>query len=171
MVLCSPRCTVGTTRGRSRSADGGWEEQRVLREDRIQQRISPLIAFSLICLVIDRPCLWGSSDCSHDRRTVCVSSNRFRLLVRKNCRSGHSPGRLGVVTTAAAVYFVISACVVARVSHSFGQPTAAWPCVCPIAEACRLTFSNGFGLGIKREASDAWQAPSRGSRSRLWESG
>jgi membrane protease YdiL (CAAX protease family) len=131
------------------------EEQGALREDRVQQWIRPLISFESICLVIGSLMLLGIA------RLRGQQMNTLRL---------HEPGvpppwsgetaaaiilrggALGVVTTA----LILSTPSFQHVSlRALAIPLANLPLLVlayiQLLKPAGLTFTNGFGLGIKRE--------------------
>ncbi|MGC4098510.1 MAG: type II CAAX endopeptidase family protein [Nitrospira sp.] len=130
------------------------EEQRVLREDRVQRWIRPLIEFELLCLVIGSVMLLGIA------RRWGQPMDILRL---------HGPGvpppwpggiaaavilrggAVGVVTTA----MILSTSSLGHTSlRALAIPLANLPLLVlayvQLLKPAGLTFRNGFGLGIER---------------------
>ncbi|MDI3462281.1 MAG: hypothetical protein OJF50_001102 [Nitrospira sp.] len=131
------------------------EEQRVLREDRIQQRISPLMAFELICLVIGSAMFVGIAGL-RPRQTDSLCLNVTGVPPSWSGRTAAAVilrgGALGVVTTAA----MLSTSSFQHASlRALAIPLANLPLLglayVQLLRPAGLTFSNGFGLGIKRD--------------------
>jgi membrane protease YdiL (CAAX protease family) len=128
------------------------EEQGVRRQDRVQQWIHPLIAFQLICLVIGSVMLVGVAG----RR---IDGLRLHLPGTPPPWSGGTAaavilrgGALGVVTTAA----ILSTSSFQHASlRALAIPLANLPLLAlayvQLLKPADLTFSSGFGLGIKRK--------------------
>ena len=129
--------------------------QSVLREDRVQQWIRPLIAFELICLVIGSAMLVGIAGL----RARQTDSMRLNLPGVPPPWSGRTAaavilrgGALGVVMTAA----ILSTSSFQHASlRALAIPLANLPLLglayVQLLKPAGLTFSNGFGLEIKRE--------------------
>lgn len=132
------------------------EAQSVLREDRIQQRISPLIAFELICLVIGSAMFVGIAGLQ-PRQTDSLRLNVTGVPPPWSGRTAAAVilrgGALGVVTTAA----ILSTSSFQHASlRALAIPLANLPLLAlayvQLLRPAGLTFSNGFGLEIKRES-------------------
>ena len=131
------------------------EGQRVLREDRVQQWIRPLIAAELICLVIGSVMLVGIAGLRGQRMHVLrlhlpgipppwPGGTAAAVILRG--------GALGVVTTAA----ILSTSSFQHASlRALAIPLTYLPLLAlayvQLLRPAGLTFRNGFGLGIKRE--------------------
>lgn len=131
------------------------EEHAVLREDRVQRWIGPLITFELICLVIGSVMLVGVAG----RRGQRMGSLRFHLPGVPPPWSGRTAaavilrgGALGAIMTAG----ILSTSSFEHASlHALAIPLANLPLLAlayaQLLKPAGLTFRNGFGLGIKRE--------------------
>jgi membrane protease YdiL (CAAX protease family) len=131
------------------------EGKRVLREDRVQQWIRPLIAAELICLVIGSVMLVGIAGLRGQRMHVLrlhlpgipppwPGGTAAAVILRG--------GALGVVTTAA----ILSTSSFQHASlRALAIPLTYLPLLAlayvQLLRPAGLTFRNGFGLGIKRE--------------------
>lgn len=131
------------------------EDQAVRRQDRVQQWIHPLIAFELICLVIGSVMLLGTPGLWARQ----MDSLRLNVPGVPPPWSGRTAaavilrgGALGVVTTTA----ILSTSSFQHPSlRALAIPLANLPLLglayAQLLRPAGLTFSNGFGLGIKRE--------------------
>lgn len=130
------------------------EEQSVVREDRVQRWIRPLVAFELICLVIGSIMLVGVAG----RRGQRMDILRLHVPGVPPPWSGGTAaavilrgGALGVVTTVG----ILSTSSFAHALRTLAIPLAYLPLLAlaymQLIKPAGLTFSNGFGLGIKRE--------------------
>jgi membrane protease YdiL (CAAX protease family) len=131
------------------------EVQRVLREDRVQQWIRPLIIFELMCLMMGSVMLLGVAGLRGQR----VDILRLHLPGVPPPWSGGTAaavilrgGALGAVTTVA----LLSVPAFEHASlRALAIPLANLPLLIlayvQLLKPAGLTFSNGFGLGIKRE--------------------
>jgi membrane protease YdiL (CAAX protease family) len=131
------------------------EEQGALREDRVQQWIRPLISFESICLVIGSLMLLGIARLRGQRMNI----QRLHGPGVPPPWSGETAaavilrgGALGVVTTA----LILSTPSFQHVSlRALAIPLANLPLLVlayiQLLKPAGLTFTNGFGLGIKRE--------------------
>jgi uncharacterized protein len=129
------------------------EAQTVLREDRVQQRISPLILFELMCLAIGSVMLLGVARLQGQRMDILRlhvpgvpppwSGGTAAAIILRG-------GALGVVTTVV----VLSTPSLDTSLSTLAIPLAYLPLVAlayvQLLKPAGLTFSNGFGLGIKR---------------------
>ncbi|MEQ1680067.1 MAG: type II CAAX endopeptidase family protein, partial [Nitrospira sp.] len=131
------------------------EEQGALREDRVQQWIRPLISFESICLVIGSLMLLGIARLRGQRMNILRlhgpgvpppwSGETAAAVILRG-------GALGVVTTA----LILSTPSFQHVSlRALAIPLANLPLLVlayiQLLKPAGLTFTNGFGLGIKRE--------------------
>jgi uncharacterized protein len=131
------------------------EEQGALREDRVQQWIRPLISFESICLVIGSLMLLGIARLWGQRMNILRlhgpgvpppwSGETAAAVILRG-------GALGVVTTA----LILSTPSFQHVSlRALAIPLANLPLLVlayiQLLKPAGLTFTNGFGLGIKRE--------------------
>jgi membrane protease YdiL (CAAX protease family) len=131
------------------------EEQSLLREDRVQQWIRPLIAFELMCLVIGSVMLLGVARLRGQRMDIL----RLHVPGVPPPWSGGTAaavilrgGALGVVTTAV----ILSTSSVEHASvRALAIPLANLPLLAlayfQLLRPAGLNFSNGFGLGINRD--------------------
>lgn len=140
---------------------GDWEvlatveDQTVLREDRVQQWIRPLIAFELICLVIGSAMFVGIVGLREQRMHLL----RLHLPGIPPPWSGGTAaaiilrgGALGAITTAA----ILSTSSFQHASlRALAIPLANLPLLVlayvQLLKPAGMTFSNGFGLRIRRE--------------------
>lgn len=131
------------------------EEQGALREDRVQQWIRPLISFESICLVIGSLMLLGIARLRGQQMNILRlhgpgvpppwSGETAAAVILRG-------GALGVVTTA----LILSTPSFQHVSlRALAIPLANLPLLVlayiQLLKPAGLTFTNGFGLGIKRE--------------------
>ncbi|MFZ3012361.1 MAG: type II CAAX endopeptidase family protein [Nitrospira sp.] len=131
------------------------EEQSTLREDRVQQWIRPLISFESICLVMGSLMLLGIARLRGQRKGILRlhgpgvpppwSGETAAAVILRG-------GALGVVTTA----LILSTPSFQHVSlRALAIPLANLPLLVlayiQLLKPAGLTFTNGFGLGIKRE--------------------
>jgi hypothetical protein len=130
------------------------EEQAVLKENRVQQWIHPLIVFELICLAIGSVMLLGVARLRRQRIDI------LRL---------HSPGipppwsgatAAAVILRGGAAGVVMTAGILATPSFQGSLRVLAIPLAyvpllvltyVQLLKPASLTFQNGFGLGIKRQ--------------------
>lgn len=131
------------------------EEQSALREDRVQQWIRPLISFESICLVMGSLMLLGIARLRGQRMDIL----RLHVPGVPPPWSGETAGAvilrggaLGVVTTA----LILSTPSFQHVSlRALAIPLANLPLLVlayiQLLKPAGLTFTNGFGLGIKRD--------------------
>lgn len=131
------------------------EEQAVLKEERVQQWIHPLIVFEFICLMIGSVMLLGVARLRRQRIDI------LRL---------HSPGipppwsggtAAAIILRGGAAGVVMTAGILSAPSFEQGAlralviPLAYLPLLVlayvRLLKPAGLTFQNGFGLGIKRE--------------------
>lgn len=131
------------------------EGQSVIREDRVQRWIRLLIGFELMCLVIGSIMLVGITGRRGQRRDILrlhvpgvpppwPGGTAAAVILRG--------GALGVVTTVA----ILSTSAIAHASvRTLAIPLAYLPLLAlayiQLLKPAGLTFSNGFGLGIKRD--------------------
>lgn len=139
------------------------EAQSARREDRVQQWIRPLIAFELMCLVIGSVMLLGvvrlRGQRQGQRQGQWIDILRLHLPGVPPSWSGETAaavilrgGALGVVTTAV----ILSTSSFQHASlRALAIPLANLPLLAlayvQLLKPAGLTFSNGFGLGIKRD--------------------
>lgn len=131
------------------------EKQSTLREDRVQQWIRPLIAFELLCLVMGSVMLWSVVRLpGRGMEVLCLhrpgvpppwSGGTAAAVILRG-------GALGVVTTAV----LLSTPSFQHASlRALAIPLANLPLLVlayvQLLKPAGLTFSNGFGLGIKRD--------------------
>ena len=131
------------------------EEQSARREDRVQQWISPLISFESICLVMGSLMLLGIARLRGQRMNILRlhgpgvpppwSGETAGAVILRG-------GALGVVTTA----LILSTPSFQHVSlRALAIPLANLPLLVlayiQLLKPAGLTFTNGFGLGIKRD--------------------
>ena len=131
------------------------EAQATLREDRVQHWIRPLIAFELLCLVMGSVMLWGIVRLRGQRVDILHlhgpgipppwSGGTAAAVILRG-------GALGVVATAV----LLSAPSFQHASlRALAIPLANLPLLVlayvQLLKPAGLTFSNGFGLRIKRE--------------------
>ena len=131
------------------------EEQSARREDRVQQWIRPLISFESICLVMGSLMLLGVARLRGQRMNILRlhgpgvpppwSGETAGAVILRG-------GALGVVTTA----LILSTPSFQHVSlRALAIPLANLPLLVlayiQLLKPAGLTFTNGFGLGIKRE--------------------
>lgn len=131
------------------------EEQTVLREDRVQRRIRPLITFELVCLVVGSVMLVTVARLRGQRIDIL----RLHLPGVPPPWSGETAaavilrgGALGVITTA----MILSSSSFQHASlRALAIPLANLPLLVlayvQLLKPAGLTFSNGFGLRIKRD--------------------
>ncbi|MBI5671787.1 MAG: CPBP family intramembrane metalloprotease [Nitrospirae bacterium] len=131
------------------------EEQSALREDRVQQWIRPLISFESICLVMGSLMLLDIARLRGQRMDIL----RLHVPGVPPPWSGETAGAvilrggaLGVVTTA----LILSTPSFQHVSlRALAIPLANLPLLVlayiQLLKPAGLTFTNGFGLGIKRD--------------------
>ncbi len=135
------------------------EAQSARREDRVQQWIRPLIAFELMCLVIGSVMLLGVAGWRGQRQGQRMDILRLHVPGVPPSWSGETAaavilrgGALGVVTTAV----ILSTSSFQHASlRALAIPLANLPLLAlayvQLLKPAGLTFSNGFGLGIKRD--------------------
>ncbi|MGB4067151.1 MAG: CPBP family intramembrane glutamic endopeptidase [Nitrospira sp.] len=131
------------------------EEQSARREDRVQQWIRPLISFESICLVMGSLLLLGVARLRGQRMNILRlhgpgvpppwSGGTAGAVILRG-------GALGVVTTA----LILSTPSFQHVSlRALAIPLANLPLLVlayiQLLKPAGLTFTNGFGLGIKRD--------------------
>jgi len=131
------------------------EEQSARREDRVQQWIRPLISFESICLVMGSLMLLGIARLQGQRMNILRlhgpgvpppwSGETAGAVILRG-------GALGVVTTA----LILSTPSFQHVSlRALAIPLANLPLLVlayiQLLKPAGLTFTNGFGLGIKRD--------------------
>lgn len=131
------------------------EEQSARREDRVQQWIRPLISFESICLVMGSLMLLGIARLRGQRMNILRlhgpgvpppwSGETAGAVILRG-------GALGVVTTA----LILSTPSFQHVSlRALAIPLANLPLLVlayiQLLKPAGLTFTNGFGLGIKRD--------------------
>ena len=131
------------------------EAQAVLREDRVQQWIRPLIGFELMCLVMGSVMLLGIARLRGQRIDVL----RLHVPGVPPPWSGETAaavilrgGALGIITTA----MMLSSSSFQHASlRVLAIPLASLPLLVlayiQLLKPAGLTFSNGFGLVIKRD--------------------
>ncbi|HWF60197.1 MAG TPA: CPBP family intramembrane glutamic endopeptidase, partial [Nitrospira sp.] len=130
------------------------EEQAVRRQDLVQQWISPLITFELICLVIGSVMLVGVAG----RRGQRIDNLRLHLPgVPPPWPGGTAAavilrgGALGAIMTVS----MLSTSSFEHAFHVLAIPLANLPLLAlayvQLLKPAGLTFRNGFGLRVKRE--------------------
>ena len=130
-------------------------EQGVLREDRVQQWIRPLIGFELMCLVMGSIMLLAVARLRGQRMDIL----RLHVPGVPPPWSGETAaavilrgGAMGVVTTAV---ILSSSSFQHGAFHVLAIPLANLPLLVlayvQLLKPAGLTFTNGFGLGIKRD--------------------
>jgi membrane protease YdiL (CAAX protease family) len=131
------------------------EEQGVLREDRVQQWIRPLIGFELMCLVIGSIMLVAVARLRGQRIDI------LRLHVPGVPPPWSGETAAAVILRGGALGVVTTAVILSSSSFQHGAfrvlaiPLANLPLLVlayvQLLKPAGLTFANGFGLGIKRD--------------------
>ncbi len=131
------------------------EEQGVLREDRVQQWIRPLIGFELMCLVMGSIMLLAVARLRRQRMDI------LRLHIPGVPPPWSGETAAAVILRGGAMGVVTTAVILSSSSFQHGAfrvlaiPLANIPLLVlayvQLLKPAGLTFTNGFGLGIKRE--------------------
>ncbi|MGZ8382094.1 MAG: CPBP family intramembrane glutamic endopeptidase [Nitrospira sp.] len=131
------------------------EEQGALREDRVQQWIRPLIGFQLMCLVMGSIMLLGVARLRGQQIDI------LRLHVPGVPPPWSGETAAAVILRGGAMGVVTTAVILSSSSFQHGAfrvlaiPLANLPLLVlayvQLLKPAGLTFTNGFGLGIKRD--------------------
>jgi len=139
------------------------EGQSVLREDRVQQWIRPLIGFELMCLVIGSVMLLGVARLRRQRQGQQQGRQMdiLRLHVPGVPPSWSGGTAAAVILRGGALGVVTTAVILSTPSfqhawlRALAIPLANLPLLAlayvHLLKPAGLTFSNGFGLVIKRD--------------------
>jgi uncharacterized protein len=135
------------------------QEQAVLREDWVQQWIRPLIGFELMCLVMGSIVLLGVARLLGQRQGQRMDILRLHVPGVPPPWSGETAA--AVILRGGAMGVVTTAVILSSSSFQHGAfrvlaiPLANLPLLVlayvQLLKPAGLTFTNGFGLGIKRD--------------------